>query len=226
MCKEQLSSFSSTEQSVVMYFIKLKLDYNLATFSLGQKQLAKILYRHENSITNALSSLEKKGWIAREKAGKKMIITFTPPAKELPRLLCFFSDDVSYSLANLNRIEELQKIISKLLLERDRLQKELDNRLKIDSKVNEFISQITDEQIYEFIDILSEKIGNVFDNSSLDEKIFIAIRLFQERVGLVVPAITQEKIVQQNDPYKRFGDWKPSAVKKGADLVKPFFDDD
>jgi len=220
-----LSGFSSVEKALCLYFLHRKLKDNSNTFALGQKKLVKIIGRHENSITRALKSLERKGWVTREQKDKLNNITFSPPLKDLQRLLCFSSKVASYSLANGNQREELLKINANLKQEHDLLRDELDKRLKHDTKINKVLSQITDAQIGEFIDDLLTILGDVFDNRSNDEKIIATIKNFQVKLGLREPTRTIKERAKSQDQYPDFVKWNPSGVTNGYDLLKQIGDD-
>ena len=225
MNRKTLSGFSPVEKALCLYFLHRKLKDNSNTFTLGQKKLVKIIGRHENSISRALKSLERKGWVTREQKDKLNIITFSPPLKDLQRLLCFSSRVASYSLANENQREELLKINTNLKQERDLLRDELDKRLKHDAKINKVLSQISDDQIGEFIDDLLTILGDVFDNRPNDEKIIIAIKNFQVKLGLREPTKTIKERAKSQDQYPDFVKWNPSGVANGYDSLKQIGDD-
>jgi len=225
MNRNTLSGFSPVEKALCLYFLHRKLKSNSNTFTLGQKKLVKIIGRKENSISRALKSLERKGWVTREKKDKLNIITFSPPLKDLQRLLCFSSKVASYSLANENQREELLKINANLKQERDLLREELDKQLKHDAKINKVLSQITDAQIGEFIDDLLSIIGDVFDNRSYDEKIIATIKNFQVKLGLREPTQSIKERAKGVDHFSDFGIWNPSGVANGYDLLKQIGDE-
>ena len=225
MNMKTLSGFSPVEKALCLYFLHRKLKGNSNTFSLGQKKLVKIIGRHENSISRALKSLERKGWITREQKDKLNIITFSPPLKDLQRLLCFSSKVASYSLANENQREELLLINANLKQERDLLREELDNRLKNEAKINKVLSQITDVQIGEFVDDLLAIISDAYDSRTLDEKIIVTIKNFQVKLGLREPTRTNKERAKSQDHFSDFGKWNPSGVAYGYDLLKQIGDD-
>ena len=220
-----LSGFSTTEKALCLYFLHRKLKGDSNTFSLGQKKLVKIIGRHENSVSRALNSLEKKGWVTREQVGKQYNITFTPPLRYLQQLICFSSKAALYSLASENQREELLKINTNLKLERDFLREELEQQLNQKSKTEKIISNITYDQISIFVDDLLETINDVFDSRTLDKKIAATIINFQTKLGLQEATAAIKEQVESKDPFPNFGFWNPSGVSEGFKLQKQISDD-
>ena len=225
MKRETLSGFSTVEKAICLYFLHRKLKGSSNKFSLGQKKLVKIIGRHENSISRALKSLEKKVWITREQKDKTNIITFSPPIKELQRLVCFSSKIASYSFANENQIEEFQKINANLKQERDLLREELENHQRYITKINKVQSQITEEQIGEFVDDLLKLTSEIFDSRTLEEKIIATIKSFQVKLGLREPTQTVKDRAKNEDHFPDFGIWNPTGVADGYDSLKQLGDD-
>ena len=220
MNRRVISGFSKTEQALCLYFLHRKLKGNSTTFTLGQKKLVKIIGRHENSISRALNSLERKGWITREKVGKQFHLTFSPPIRILQQLICFCSKNAMYSLASENKKEELVKINATLREERDELRAELEKRLDQRKKNEEIASQITDEQLGSFVDDFLKKVNDNFDKRTLEEKLVASILTFQVKLGIREAADAPKEAMEAKDPIPAFTAWNSGSVKEAINLLK------
>lgn len=173
---------SKVEQAVSYFFLNKIFTEQSFRFEGGQKTLAKLIGRHENSVLNAVKSLEERGWLQRTKEHKRNILEFTPPKNELLCRLSYCSGVIVGSYSSIELQEEMTGIVEQLEAELTALQQEaalLEQRQK---DLEKRAKQITPQQIIDFVDKLLVRIGNRLDQKTLEEKVLIELALFKQRL--------------------------------------------
>jgi len=205
---------TKAECAIYYFFLNRIFTQKSSDFSGGQKALARLIGFHENSVLHAVTSLEAKGWLKRIRQGRKNILRFTPPKQEFCCRLRYCSgvDFGSYETIALE--DELQTIMVDLGSEIKALEDELADLQKRQRELQEKQSQITKEDIIDFVDNLLTRLDNRFDSLSLKEKILLEIQLFRKKLFGESSSETEPLAFNRSLVLKSTG-WNPEEVLAG-----------
>jgi len=169
-----------TESVVEYFFLHQFLNNNSLTFIGTQKELARLLSIHENSITNALTSLEKRGWIQRIRQDSQTIIKFTQLLSERLRRITFYSTEISLFLSDVEFHDEIRSINENMHIRITQLETNLQQQNEIQQHYDSHIIHISEKQLMEFAKNLKSSLSNTQDSRSLKERVLSEIFAFQQ----------------------------------------------
>jgi len=212
---------NEVEYKLYNFFVTLYHKDQTTVYDQGQNTLAKILKCHENSIGPAIKSFVERGWMQKERIGKRYALRFTLPEEDLQCRINYLSGIDYGSFSELQTRADLRKLREHYVSNYEKLKEEVQILLVEQEKQQPKKEKkpLPKEVVNDFVDRLLVRLNDALDQRSLRNKVLDEVTALKRRLVNNAPNKSPlPKSIASSSDY----DVKSSNIHAGVEEIAKF----